>query len=52
MTEETIGVPTKPELPLRRQWRMHDELMEKMDLLERLLRSLGAVTPAELKANK
>jgi hypothetical protein len=52
MTVVTIGVPSKLELPLTRQWRMHRELMEKMDTLEWLLRSLGAVTPAELKARE
>jgi len=47
MTE--IGLPTIPERPLVRQHRKHRELMDKMDKLELLLRSLGAVTPADVK---
>jgi len=45
----SIAVPSMPEHPLVRQRGMHQELMDKLDKLELLLRSLGAVTPAELK---
>jgi len=45
----SIGLPTIPERPLVRQQRKHRELMDKMDKLELLLRSLGAVTPADVK---
>jgi len=48
MTE--IGISTIPEAPLVRQHRKHRELIERLGTLELLLRSLGAVTPAEVKA--
>ena len=48
----SIGIPTVQEHPLVRQERKHRELMDKLDRLELMLRSMGMVVPAELKAKK
>jgi hypothetical protein len=48
----SIGIPSIPESPLVIQQRKHRELMDKLDKLELLLRSLGAVTPAERKVRE
>jgi hypothetical protein len=46
MTE--IGISPVREHPLVRQERKHRELMDKLDRLELMLRSMGMVIPAEL----